>query len=74
MAEDEWPDVRSMVLHALLRKIGEDRYPSVTMLDMVEQLLRPHEVPQYIAILLRQIDQETYPSIPMLRRLMALAD
>jgi hypothetical protein len=65
-------DAREMLLEALLDKVATDRYPSVTMLDLIESLLRPDEVPIYVEILLQQVYDETYPSIPMLRRIAAL--
>jgi len=66
-------DARVMLLEALLQKVADDRYPSVSMLDLIESLLRPDEVPIYVEILLQQVRDETYPSIPMLRRIAALA-
>jgi hypothetical protein len=57
----------------LLQNIASDRYPSVTMMDLVEELLTPDDVPAYAAILLDKVQTETYPSLAILRRLMALA-
>jgi hypothetical protein len=65
---------REMLLDVLLEKVAEDTYPSVAMLDLIETLLRPDEVPVYVAVLLRRIEQETYPSIPLLRRLTTFAE
>jgi len=74
MAEtDTVINAREMLLEALLEKVATDRYPSVTMLDLIESLLRTDEVPIYVEILLQQVRDETYPSIPMLRRIAALA-
>jgi len=66
-------DARKMFLDALLERVSDDQYPSITMLDIIESLLEPDEVPMYVEILLRQVRQERYPSIPMLRRIAALA-
>ena len=65
-------DVRGEVVDLLLQNIASDRYPSVTMMDLVEELLTPDEVPAYAAILLEKVQTETYPSLAILRRLMAL--
>lgn len=73
MAEERTADTREMLLRVLLRKVSQDKYPSNAMLDLIEELLRPDEVPEYVAILLRRISKETYPSLPVLRRLAALA-
>ena len=72
MADDEREEARVALIRALMEKINADTYPSVTMLDMVEELLRPEEVPTYAAVLRQRVRQDTYPSIPMLHRLRAL--
>ena len=65
-------DVREILLDALLDKVADDRFPSLSMLDMIESLLRPDEVEIYVRILLRNVRAEKYPSMPMLRRIAAL--
>jgi hypothetical protein len=65
-------DVRGEVVDLLLEKIASDRHPSVTMMNLVEELLAPDDVPAYAAVLMDKVQTETYPSISMLRRLMAL--
>ncbi|WP_432945617.1 hypothetical protein ACQPXM_06025 [Kribbella sp. CA-253562] len=67
-------NAREMLLDALLDKVWEENYPSVTMLDLIESLLRPDEVPIYAAVLVEKVRDENYPSIPMLRRIAALAE
>jgi hypothetical protein len=69
MVEENGADPRRMLLEVLLQKVQDDPYPSVAMLDLVEQLLQPDEVPVYIAVLLRRFQEENHPSIPILRRL-----
>jgi hypothetical protein len=66
-------DVRGEVVDLLLQNIASDRYPSVTMMDLVEELLTPDDVPAYAAVLLDKVQTETYPSLAILRRLIALA-
>lgn len=66
-------DVRAQLLEVLLTKVGEDNYPSTTMLNMIEQLLKPDDVPVYAELLLEKIRSENYPSIPMLARLRGLS-
>ncbi|MFL6044420.1 MAG: hypothetical protein ACJ72M_04810 [Propionibacteriaceae bacterium] len=67
----EGVDVRGEVVDLLLEKIASDRNPSVTMMNMVEELLAPDDVPAYAAVLLDKVKTEKYPSYSMLRRLMA---
>jgi orotate phosphoribosyltransferase-like protein len=65
-------DIRGEMLALLMDKVSGDRYPSSTMMDMIEQLMQPDELPTYAAILMDKIQQDTYPSIPMMRRVMRL--
>jgi hypothetical protein len=66
-------DVRGEVVDLLLEKIASDRNPSVTMMNMVEELLAPDDVPAYLGVLLDKVKSDRYPSLAMLRRLLALA-
>ena len=68
------PDARELVLDVLLEKVARERYPSVSMLDFIETLLQPDEVPIYVRILMRKVRREAFPSIPMLQRITALAE
>jgi hypothetical protein len=66
-------DVRGEVVDLLLEKIASDRNPSVTMMNMVEELLAPDDVAAYVAVLMDKVKTDRYPSYSMLRRLLALA-
>lgn len=68
----EQPDVRGEIVQLLLRKIENDRFPSTTMMNMVEELLTPQEKAVYARVLMEKIAADTYPSVPMMKRLMAL--
>jgi hypothetical protein len=66
-------DVRGELVDLLLEKIASDRNPSVTMMNMVEELLTPDDVPAYVGILLDKVKTGgRYPSYSMLRRILAL--
>jgi hypothetical protein len=65
-------DVRGEVVNLLVEKIASDRNPSVTMMNLVEDLLAPDDIPAYAAVLLDKVKTERFPSISMIRRLMAL--
>ena len=64
-------DVRGEVVNLLLEKIASDRNPSVTMMNLVEELLTPDDVPAYVGVLLDKVKTDRYPSLAMLRRLLA---
>ena len=71
MAEREY-DVRAELLRHLLEKVHQDPFPSTTMLDQIEQLLTPEDVPGYARVLLAKIEDENFPSIDMIRRVLDL--
>ena len=71
--EAEQYDIRRELLNVALTLVQNDRYPSVTMMDLVEQLMGPDERAIYVEVLLDKIRRDRRPSIPMMRRLMALA-
>lgn len=72
MAKDNELDIRGEIVGMLLDKIQADRYPSVTMLDIVEELATPAERERYARVLLDKVTSDRFPSIPMLRRLVEL--
>ena len=73
MAVDVSDQIREVLFEVLLEKIGADRFPSTTMLDMAESLMqRPDEIGRYVTILIERVQAERFPSIPMLQRLQAL--
>jgi len=66
-------DVRGEVVDLLLEQIASDRNPSVTMMNLVEELLGPDDVPAYVGILWDKVKTGgRYPSYSMLRRILAL--
>jgi hypothetical protein len=70
----EGVDVRGEVVDLLFEKIASDRNPSVTMMNMVEELLAPDDIPAYaVVLLLDKVKTDRYPSHSILRRLIALA-
>ena len=72
MADRQSYDLRAEMVDALMEKVETDPYPSTTMLDWIEELLTPEELPIYAESLLRRIREDTYPSIPMIARLKRL--
>ena len=53
----------------LLQKIASDRNPSITMMNIVEELLAPDDIPTYVGVLMDKVKTERYPSLAMIRRL-----
>jgi hypothetical protein len=71
--DDNGHDVQREVLQVLLEKVEGDRFPSVTMLDMIETILRPEDVERYTSMLLDKIRDDQFPSLDLLRRVQAFA-
>ncbi len=73
--EDDHPEIeqtRSALLDLLLSKVKDDRFPSATMLDLLEQMLTPEELPAYAGVLMEKIAGDTYPSASMMKRIVSL--
>jgi hypothetical protein len=60
------------VVNLLVEKIASDRHSSVPMMNLVEELLAPDDVPAYVGVLMDKVKTEKYPSYSMIRRLMGL--
>jgi hypothetical protein len=65
-------DARRELLKILLDRVQRDRFPSVTMMDIVEQLMGPEEQSVYARVLIDKIRSDPHPSLPMMRRLLQL--
>jgi len=61
-------DVRRDLNDLLLEKIDRDPYPSVTMMDLVEELIGPDERGAYAAVLMDKIRSDNLPSLDMMSR------
>ena len=57
-------DVRGEVVNLLVEKIASDRNPSVTMMNLVEELLAPDDVPAYLGVLLDKVQTERSRAYP----------
>jgi hypothetical protein len=66
------PGPRELMLDLLLDNVAGQRFPSVSVLDLIESLLQPDEVEIYVRILVHRMREENYPSLPILRRIAEL--
>jgi len=66
-------DPRKELLRSLIDKVADDPYPSTTMMDTIEELLTPEDVPAYAKVLLQHIDGDQFPSTTMIDRLRNLS-
>jgi hypothetical protein len=70
MTRDE---AQGAIVQMLLEKVRQDRYPSTTQLDLIEQSLPPELIPDYMEVLVDKVAQDNYPSLSMIRRLQRVA-
>jgi hypothetical protein len=70
MTRDE---AQEAIVQLLLEKVRQDRYPSITQLDLIEQSLRPDLIPDYMEVLMDKVAQDNYPSLAMIARLQRVA-
>jgi hypothetical protein len=63
------PDgVRRELVRLLLDKVHQDPYPSVTMMDLVEELISDDERADYAAVLMEKIRADQFPSHDLMVR------
>ena len=70
--DDVRDQLRDALTRALIDRIRRDKYPSVTMMNMVEASLDERRLRHYVAVLLDKIADDKYPSIDMLKRIQRL--
>lgn len=69
MAKDEFDYARLQLLRVLMDKVAEENYPSATIMDTIEELMIPQELPVYAQLLAQKIENSRFPSIDMINRL-----
>jgi hypothetical protein len=65
---------RAVLAGVLLKRVREDRYPSATDMDLIEQIIPPQLLPRYVELLLDKVAQDHRPSISMIHRLNRVAN
>lgn len=70
--DDVRGELRDVLYRVLIDKIRQDKYPSVTMMDMVEGGLDENRLREYVDVLLDKVEGDQYPSMDMLKRLQSL--
>jgi hypothetical protein len=62
-------EVQTALAQVLLAKVRQDNYPSTTEMDMLEEIIPPDLVRDYVNVLLEKTLSSRWPSISILRRL-----
>ena len=66
--------VQTVLAHLLLEKVRADHHPSTTQMAMLEEIIPPQLVGDYLTVLLDKVAKDNRPSIPMLHRIRRIAE
>lgn len=72
-AEAQRENAETMVARLLLHKIEQDKYPSITQMALLEEMLPASLRRQYLHVLLEKALSTPTPSISLLRRIQQVA-
>jgi hypothetical protein len=62
-------EAQTALANLLLQKIRQDKYPSSTQMDLLEQFIPRQLIRDYLNVLMEKVLLDNFPSIDMLRRL-----
>ena len=72
-SEEGRDGAQTVVARMLLDRIREDKYPSITQMSLLEEMLPASLRREYLMILLEKAMSTPTPSISMLRRMQQVA-
>jgi hypothetical protein len=61
------------LVELLMDKVRQDRFPSVTHLNLIEESLPDEMVESYLEVLMDKVAQDPVPSVMMLQRIQSVA-
>lgn len=56
----------------LIAQVANDRYPSTTVMETLEQAMTARHVGAYLQVLMQKIADERYPSTDLMKRVASL--
>ena len=62
-------EARTAFARLLLERVRQDKYPSVSHMELIEQVIPATVMREYLNVLLEKVAQDSAPSIPMLARI-----
>jgi hypothetical protein len=64
------PPLQQRYFDVLSERIREDRYPSLHLMDRLEEVIfTPQQLVDYVELLIEKADETWYPSLAMLDRI-----
>ena len=70
MTRDE---AQAALVRMLIEKVRQDKYPSFTQMELIEESIPPELIEDYFEVLAEKVMGDEFPSIPMMRRLQRVA-
>lgn len=67
-------EVQTAIARILLERVRQDKYPSWTHIQLIEQLIPQSMQREYVNVLLEKVLSDSQPSIPMLRHIARLTE
>jgi hypothetical protein len=67
-------EAQQVIAGFLMERVRGDHYPSTTQMSMIEEILPPEMVPEYLDILMDKMVDDAWPSIDLLRRIRRVAE
>jgi hypothetical protein len=72
VATQERPNIgdeaRNAVTRLLIERVRQDKYPSATHMDLIEETIPPWLMRDYLNVLLEKLATDNWPSIPLMHR------
>jgi len=66
-------EARAAFANLVMERVRTDRYPSTVQMEILEQIIPPQLLPDYLEILLDKVANDRWPSPTMLRRIARVA-
>jgi hypothetical protein len=66
-------EAQGWMVEMLMEKVRNDRYPSTTQMQIIEESIPRELIPDYLEILIEKAGEDTIPSVPLLQRISRVA-
>ncbi len=70
MTRDE---AQAALVRMLIEKVREDKYPSFTQMELIEESITPELIEDYFDVLAEKVMGDEFPSIQLMRRMQRVA-
>src|SRR5690349_10642065 len=60
---------RNAIVRLLLERVRQDKHPSRTHMELIEELMPPYLLRDYLNVLLEKVAVDSSPSLPLIQRI-----